>query len=62
MTFSDETIERFRVRMKEEFGEEFSFVEARERYLELAHLFWILAHKAPRAGEPPHDPPPPPWL
>ena len=62
MFFNDETVERFRVRMTEECGEALSFIEAKERYLNLMHLFWILAHKAPKEGEPPRDPPLPPWF
>lgn len=62
MPITDETIERFRQMMKEKHGVELSFAEAKGRYLELLNLFWILAHKPPKEGEPPYEPPPPPWL
>ena len=62
MHFKDEIFERFRQDRKQKHGEDMSFIEAKERYLQLAHLFWILAHKVPKEGDPPRDPPPPPWL
>ncbi len=62
MPIMEETIERFRARMKADYGEDLSFADAKGRYLELLNLFWILAHKAPKVGKPLHEPPPPPWL
>ncbi len=62
MTINEKTIECFRRNIKEQYGEELSFVEAKGRYLNLMHMFWVLEHRAPRAGEPPRDPPPPLWL
>lgn len=62
MPIDDQTIERFRQKMKDEFGEEMTFAEAKGRYLELLNLFWILAHKPPQEGELSYEPPPPPWL
>jgi len=59
--FPDEKIEVFRKRLKDEFHEEVSFVEAKSRYLKILNLFWILSHKAPEHGHP-YEPPLPPWL
>lgn len=58
----DQRVENFRRKMKEDYGVEMTFAEAKGRYLELLSLFWILAHKPPKEGEPPHEPPLPPWL
>ncbi len=62
MQITDETIDRFRARMEADYDEVLSFAEAKGRYLELLNLFWLLSHKAPKPGEPPYEPPPPPWL
>jgi hypothetical protein len=59
---NDETFERFRQHMQEKYGEAMTPIEAKERYLNLLHLFWILAHKIPTEGEPPYELPFPPWL
>lgn len=57
----EEKVERFRRMLKEQYGEDASFEEAKGRYLKILNLFWILSHKPPEPGEPPYDPPPPPW-
>jgi len=62
MSIDDETIERFHIRLKEGHGEELSFTDAKYRYLNLLHVFWILSHKIPTDREPPYDLPLPPWL
>jgi hypothetical protein len=61
MEISDAKIERFRKRLKDEFGDELSFGDAKSRYLKILNLFWILSHKAPEPGEAPYDPPDSPW-
>jgi hypothetical protein len=62
MVITDETFERFRQNMQEKHGEKMTFIESKVRYLNLMHLFWILAHKVPAEGESPYEPPHPPWL
>ena len=62
MQIDDETIERFRIRLKERYDEDLSFTDAKYRYLNLPHVFWILSHKIPADREPPYDLPLPPWL
>jgi hypothetical protein len=59
---TDEAVENFRRMMKDDHGVDLDFVEAKVRYLQLLNLFWILAHRAPKEGDPPYEPPPPPWL
>lgn len=59
---NDETFERFRQDMKERYCEEITPMQAKERYLNLMHLFWILAHKIPTEDEPPYEVHLPPWL
>lgn len=59
---TDEDVENFRNMMKEECGADLDFVEAKVRYIQLLNFFWILAHRAPKKGEPPYEPPPPPWF
>ena len=61
MEIDSETFERFRKRMKDTFNEEMTFEEAKHRHLELLDFFWLLAHKPPEEGEPPYEPPLPPW-
>lgn len=61
MSITDETIEHFREEMKERYDENLSFAEAKGRYLELLNLFWLLAHKPPKEGEP-RDIPSQPWI
>lgn len=58
---TNESIIRFQEYLKEHHGEELSFTDAKQRYLQFLHLFWILMHKAPE-GSPPYDPGLPPWL
>ncbi len=55
-------VERFRTLMRDKCGLELSLVDAKVRYLQLLNLFWILAHKPPQRGEPPYEPPTPPWI
>ncbi|OIQ73231.1 hypothetical protein GALL_451330 [mine drainage metagenome] len=62
MSIDDEVVENFRIRLKEKYGEHLSFTDAKYRYLQLLHLFWILSHKIPTDCEPPYDLPLPPWL
>jgi len=62
MKIDDETVERFHTRLKEKHGEDLPFTDAKYRYLQLLHLFWILSHKIPTDREPPYDLPLPPWL
>jgi hypothetical protein len=62
MLINDEIFEHFRQDMKERYGEEMTPMQAKERYLNLMHLFWILAHKVPTEGESPYELPLPPWL
>lgn len=59
---TEESIEDFRRMMREEYRCDLDFDQAKVRYLQLLNLFWILAHRAPKPGEPPYEPPPPPWL
>ncbi len=62
MTVTDADIERFRRQMNARCGVDVSFADAKIRYFQLLNLFWILAHKPPEKGEPPYEPPAPPWL
>lgn len=62
MLITDEAFECFRQDMEEKHGEAMTLIEAKQRYLNLMHLFWILAHKVPTEGDPPHEVPLPPWL
>lgn len=62
MDIPDETFERFRVRLEEQFGEKLSFTDAKHRYLNMLRFFWILSHKLPTKGTPPFELPPPPWM
>lgn len=62
MDISQDKVERFRERLKHEFGEELSFEEASKRYMKFLHLFWILSYRPPKSGDAPSEPPPPPWL
>jgi hypothetical protein len=58
----EESAERFRKLMKEECGVDLDAASAKTRYLPLLTLFWILAHRIPEEGDPPYEPPLPPWL
>lgn len=59
---SDEQLENFRRHMQAELDTDLSVADAKGRYLELLHLFWVLGHEPPRQEEPREDPPTPPWL
>jgi hypothetical protein len=61
MPITDQTIEHFREEMKERYGEDLSFAEAKGRYLELLNFFWLLSYEPPKGGES-RDVPSPPWI
>lgn len=62
MPFDDDQIKRYQDRMKDRYGEEVSFEDAKHRLNQLLQWYWILAHRPPAEGEPPYSPPTPPWL
>lgn len=63
MPINDEHVRDFQRRLTEmDPSVELSFEEAKQRYHELLHLYWVLAHRPPNEGGPKEHPPPPPWL
>ena len=61
MPIDDAEVEDFRTRMQM-LGHDMTPAEAKGRYLKLLNLFWILVHVPSADGEPPYEPPSPPWL
>jgi hypothetical protein len=62
MPIPDDQVDAFRRLQEDERGLPMSMEDARAQFTRLRFLWWSLSHRPPAEGDPPYEPPAPPWL